>query len=218
MTNHGGGKLIVFEGGEGMGKGTQIERLRAALAEAYGEDAIVVSAEPGGGIADYRQKLFDLPMLFPAMSPEERNQKELNLFIEDRTIHVRDTLWPAVRAGKIVLEDRFCYSTVAYQGFGKRMNRVMIDAMNARATKGLVPDLIILLHSDFVVGLIRKYAQAKVLDRFEKEGPDFHERVCQGYLAQAFADPDRWVVIDASRDIDTIAREIRDIVKNRLGI
>ena len=213
------GKLIIFEGGDGGGKGTQIQRLKEDLEKQYGKNRVVVSHEPGGGIADYRQKLFDFPKLFPNLSQEERNQKELELFIEDRRIHVRDFLWPMKRAGRIILEDRFAYSTVAYQGYGRGMDIDKINSMNEKALNGLAPGLIVLMDIDPAIGLERKYKnQPEAQNRFEKEEADFHQRVREGFLAQAVADTEHWIVIDASRDEETISREIREIVRSKLGI
>ncbi len=217
MTNQ--AKIIIFEGGEGTGKGTQIDRLKLYLTGKYGADNVIATHEPGGGIPDYRDKIFDLKKAHPDASPEEIAKMEFDFFIGDRAVHVKNLLKPKKDAGCIVLCDRFTPSTVAYQGYGRGMSLGEVARANEKALDGLQPDLYILFDLDPKIGLERKYKyQPEKLNRFELEGYDFHNRVHHGYLKQVAVDSDRWVVVDASQDIDIITQQLILVLHDRLGL
>lgn len=193
------GIFIAFEGGEGGGKSTQIERLAAYL-RSKGHD-VLVTKEPGDGDPGIRQKL-----LHPS-KPLTR-EEELDLFCEDRQLHIRNWVIPALEGEKIVLCDRFEPSTKAYQGYGRGMSLELIDQKSRGARGSVYPQLIILLDLPPEVGL----ARGKGDTSFEKEKLDFHQRVRRGFLEQAKSDPSRWRVVDATRPLEEVWEDIKDAV------
>jgi dTMP kinase len=208
------GYIIVFEGGEGAGKGTCIERLVAYIDSTYGESTALVTHEPGGGIPDIREKIFELDKSLPDLA-----ERELALFEEDRRVHCQSVIIPAVVQKKVVILDRFYQSTVAYQGYARGMNLKLIHEANKQATEGVEEDLIILLDIDPRIGLSRKYTnQPEKLNRFEREGYDFHDKVRLGYHAQAAVDSKSWVIVDASRPQDDVWHDVIKSIQERLGI
>lgn len=130
---------------------------------------------------------------------------ELFLFAASRAQLVAEVIRPALEAGKAVLCDRFTHSTTVYQGYGRGLDLSVIEVVNNMATMGLSPDLIVLLDIMPEQGLTRKRS---LDDRFELEDPSFHRRVRDGYLKLAAAEPDRWLVIDASLPRDEVAGTI----------
>ena len=162
---------------------------------------MLVTKEPGDGDPEIRHKLLYPPHPLTVWD-------ELDLFCEDRRLHVNNWILPARAAGKIVLDDRFEPSTIAYQGYGRGMSLEEIKHRSAQARGDIWPDLILLLDLPPEVGL----ARGKGDTSFEKEKLDFHQRVRQGFLDQAKADPDRWRVIDASRSLEEVWEGTRDTV------
>lgn len=208
------GYVVVFEGGEGAGKGTQIERLVGYFDRCYGAGSAMVTHEPGGGFPDIRERIFQLDKSLPDLA-----ERELELFEEDRRAHCQNLIIPAIKSRKVVLLDRFYQSTISYQGYARGMNLQHIREANRQATEGVVEDLIVLLDVDPRIGLNRKYTnQPEKLNRFEREGYGFHEKVRLGYHAQASQDPSRWVVIDASRSVDEVWSAVFSAIQERLGL
>ena len=206
------GKLIIFEGPEKSGKSTQMERATGFLIGAGYK--VFTTKEPGGGFPDLRQKIFALDPKDP-----ELPQKELALFEEDRAEHFSKVIIPAKNEGKIVLCDRNYPSTKAFQGYGRGMDLKMIDEANRKATQGVEADLIILFDilPEETVRRIKKDNETKVT-RFEKEPREFHERVRQGFLAQAKEDPDRWVVLDGVKSKEELTLLVQKALKEKLGL
>ena len=202
--------FITFEGPEGAGKSTQIrllaEHLRAA---GYG---VVVTREPGGTpIGDQvRAVLHDTANT--AMSPTA----EMLLYSASRAQLVNEVIRPALAAGDVVLCDRYADSTMAYQGFGRGLDRAMLATLTAIATGGLRPDLTLLLDLDVARGLARRRDEGEEMNRLDLEALEFHRRVRQGYLALAAAEPDRWCIIDADRPPAAVQADIRRVVLGRL--
>ena len=188
--------FIVFEGGEKVGKTTQIRLLETYLTQ-KGYD-MVVTKEPGGGDPDIRKKLLNKKGI---LTPEE----ELDLFCRDRALHIENVVKPALQNNKIVLCDRFEPSTIAYQGYGRGMDIAHIREKSKQVRQNIWPDLILLLDADPETVLSREEATS----RFDAENLDFHQRVRKGFLAQATADPTRWRVIDATRSIEEIHKEVK---------
>lgn len=191
-----GGLFITIEGIEGAGKTT----LAAALAEklrARGDDVIVTS-EPGGGPVgeSIRQILLD-----PSNSITDR--AELLLFEAARAQHVETLIRPALERGAVVICDRYTDSSLAYQGAARGIGMEAVRSLNDFATAGLKPDRTILLDLPAREGLAR---QAKV-DRVSSEGLAFHEAVRQGFLEAAQMEPERFVVIDASKPFELVLKE-----------
>lgn len=203
--------FVTFEGPEGSGKTTQM-RLLADWLSAQGYD-VLATREPGGTrIGDQiRQILLDpahTEMCLPA---------EVLLFSAARAQHVAQMIRPHLEKGGIVLCDRFADSTLAYQGYGHRADLDVLRAITHFATGGLVPDVTFYLDISIEEGLRRKAkGHLSEWNRMERKDLDYHDRVHQGYLEMARMEPARWVIIDASRDIETVQRAIREEIARRL--
>lgn len=209
------GKLIVFEGVEGCGKTTQIQRsrdwLKASMTEIQPDISIVVTREPGGT---------ELGVGLRQLLLEEREQPmferaELLLYAADRAQHVEQVLKPTLAKGGIVLCDRYTSSTIAYQGYGRGLSLSLIQQLNQIATGGLESDLTIWLDVDVEIGLSRAKARGKA-DRMEQADLDFHRRVSQGYRELATAQPERIVRVDASPSEAIVQQQIQQILHNHL--
>ena len=206
------GKLIIFEGGEKVGKSTQVERLAGFLL-GRGYD-IFVTKEPGGGMADLRQKIMVLDKKDPELA-----MKELALFIEDREIHYREKILLALVQKKIVICDRGPASTLAYQGYGRGLDLEEIRKQNRFATRQRCADLTILLNlpaNEFLKRIARDH-EAET-NRFESEKPAFHKKVRRGFLAEAKLDLGHWFALDARKTKDELALEIQQEVTKKLGL
>ena len=197
------GYFITFEGVEGCGKTTQI-KLLSELLLARGMRT-VLTREPGGcPIADkIRAILLDAEnsTLFPL--------PELMLYAAARAQHVKEVISPALECGKIVLCDRFCDATLAYQSFGRGIDRSVINNLNLLACQGVFPNLTILVDCDPLVGLDRARLRIEATsgpreERFELEELAFHQRVRAGYLQLAADEPKRFLIIDGSDSIERI--------------
>ena len=190
------GVFIVFEGGEKVGKTTQIKLLKEYL-DKKGH-SVVASKEPGGGDPAIREKLL-------AIGATLTREKELELFCEDRNLHIQNLIKPSLAEGKIVVLDRFDHSTIAYQGYGRGMPIPLLKEKITEVRNGLQPDLVILLDADPTDVLSREEATS----RFDAEKMDFHKRVRQGFLAQAEEDPMHWRVVDASKPLEEVWQGVK---------
>ena len=200
--------LITFEGIEGSGKTTQLKHIEAYF-KRQGRECIV-TREPGG--TEIGKKIRSI-LLDPAsknMSPVS----ELFLYIADRAQHVKELLIPAISAGKTVLCDRFFDATVVYQGYARGLEVEQIHRWHELILEGLKPDVTILLDLPPEIGLSRAWAQINngkrddVESRFEKEKLSFHKKVRAGYLELARLEPQRFRIIDATREEKEVRREI----------
>ena len=215
MTQIGRGRLIVFEGGEGSGKTTQLRRLSSVLSER--DVAHLCVREPGGTPlgTEVRRLLLD-----PASDIDPR--AETLLFMASRAQLVAREIRPALDRGETVLLDRFFLSTYAYQIGGHGLDESAVRAANAFATDGLVPDLTILLRFPAREGLDRAAVRANAHDRMEAMGESFHDRVAASLAS--FAEP-AWQVahpecgpivsVDATGTEDDVARRILAVVNHR---
>ncbi|NDU74580.1 dTMP kinase [Actinomadura sp. DSM 109109] len=194
------GVFIAFEGGEGAGKTTQA-RLAAIWLRDHGYD-VVTTHEPGATKIGMRLRA----MLLDRDTTGLSDRAETLLYAADRADHVANVIKPAMDRGAIVVSDRYVDSSLAYQGFGRRQPVEDIARVNAWATGGLTPDLTVLLEIPPQAGLRRLPAPA---DRIESEPQEFHERVREGFRALAEADPDRYLILDASRAQGELSREIQ---------
>lgn len=190
------GKFITFEGIDGSGKTTQLRLLADWLNEAGFE--VVTTREPGGTAlgATVRAALLDCEP--GSVDP----LAELLLYAADRAQHVRQLIGPALDAGRIVLCDRFCDATIAYQGCGRSLPVDLIDRLNRLATGGLTPDLTLIFDLEVPAGLARTGARQSIPDagqrnRLDREPEDFHQRVREGYLSLAAGSDPRFRVIPA---------------------
>ena len=208
------GKLIVFEGVEGSGKTTQIERSRLWLLSQENHckvPQIVVTREPGG--TDLGKGLRGL--LLESGGENICDRTELLLYAADRAQHVEALLKPELAKGSIVLCDRFTDSTIAYQGYGRGLSLSLINQLNEIATVGLQSDLTFWLDLDVEVGL-RRVKRRGVSDRIEQADLEFHRRVQQGFADLATANRDRIIRVDANRNQEEVAQEIHHIFTRKL--
>lgn len=183
------GLFIVFEGVEGSGKSTQSRELHRRFEQAGMESVLI--REPGGTpTAEYvREWLIEGHDISPLT--------ELLLFSAARASLVESVIRPALSSERFVVCDRYIYSTLAYQGYGRGMDKASIDNLNQIATGGLVPDVVVLLDLPPDAGFQRKRG-GDPNDRFEREDAAFHQRVHNGYKALASRDAERWLVLDGS--------------------
>jgi dTMP kinase len=205
------GRLITFEGGEGAGKSTQIERLAAVLRAANID--LLVTREPGGtpGAEQIRQLLVEGP------SDRWLPLTEALLLLAARHDHVVRRIAPALAAGRWVLCDRFMDSTRVYQGVAGAVGEAVIDGLHAAIFGDLRPHLTVILDVPVATGLGRRRG-ASGRQRFEQMTDAFHEQVRQGFLALARAEPRRCAVVDATRPIEAVAADVRDVVGRRFGL
>jgi dTMP kinase len=204
--------FITFEGIEGCGKTTQIERLAKRLR--VHKIPLTLTLEPGGTNIgkSIRQMLLDARNT--ALSP----LTELILFAADRAQHVEEVIKPALDQGNWVISDRFFDATVSYQGATRGQDMKFIRILNDKITQGIRPDITILLDCPVEMGLDRAIRRNKALphkgqDRFEREKPDFHEEVRKGYLELAHKDKKRFVIIDATLTEDEVEKEIFEYLR-----
>jgi dTMP kinase len=199
------GLFITFEGIEGCGKTTQLARLQSYL-NAQGRH-VEVTREPGGTpLSEAIRKLL-LDPTHGHLSPTA----ELLLYESARAQHVDERLRPALEAGAIVLCDRFADSTTAYQGAGRNLSAESVATLHQVATRGVWPDLTILIDVPVEVGLAR-VARAREKDRMELEPLQFHERVRAAFLLLAQLQSDRIKVVDGTRSVDDVAVAVRDLM------
>jgi len=208
--------FITFEGIEGCGKTTQV-RLLADLLMSRGH-IVTVTREPGGcPIADQVRAI-----LLNAENRALVPLSELLLYAAARAQHVEEIIRPALAAGGIVICDRFTDATVAYQGYGRSLDLDLIDRLNSIATGGIMPDLTVLLDCPEETGLARAMERINACDgareeRFEQESLRFHRAVRQGYLRLAAAEPQRFIILDATRCIEETAAEITGKILARIA-
>ncbi len=204
--------FLVFEGLDGSGKSTLIERLAAEL-KARGRD-LILTREPGGTplAEDIRGILLRTDVEAPC------DRAELLLYEASRAQHVDRVIKPALARGQWVLCDRFAASTVAFQSFARRLARAEVDWLNAYAIAGADPDLYVLLdlpvEESFRRRAHRNLGQGVDDDRFEREAREFHEAVRLGYLTQAREAPRNWLVLDAAQSPEAL---FEDLLKNLEG-
>ena len=198
--------FIVFEGGEGSGKTTQAKSLANRLRRLG--FSVVLTHEPGGTLLGNRLRRW------VKWGRGVTVQTELFLFLASRSQLVTRVIRPALEKGSIVISDRFEPSTFAYQGYGRGMDLDFLKNVNSFVTDGLSPDLTVLLDLSAEQGLERKKMK---LDVFEREEYFFHQRVREGYLKMAAADPERWMVVDATLPEVKIREIIWERVNSLLG-
>jgi dTMP kinase len=206
------GLFITLEGPEGSGKTTHARLLADWLAET-GHD-VLMTREPGGTrIGDVVRTLL-LDPVYAGIRPET----EFLLFSAARAQLVGEVIRPHLEQGGIVVCDRFADSSLAYQGYGRQLDRDTVRTITVFATGSLVPDLTLCLDLPVAEGFRRKQNRGQGgRDRLEQEQMAFHERVREGYLALAKAEPDRWMLLNAARSITEVQEEMRSGVSDRLA-
>lgn len=196
------GLFITFEGPDGCGKTTQM-KLLAEYFEKKGKE-VVLTREPGGkGLGE---KVREILLNY---DDEVSDRCESFLFLADRAQNIDIIVNPAVKEGKIVLCDRHIDSTVAYQGYGRGLNIDRINMLNNLATNGKKPDLTLVFDVDVETSMKRV---GKEKDRMESAGIDFHNRVRKGYLELAKQEPKRIKVLDATKSIEEIHKDVINIL------
>jgi dTMP kinase len=194
--------FITFEGSEGCGKSTQVQRLAARL-ERSGIPYLV-TREPGGTpIGETLRELLQFAPHNSAMTPET----ELLLFEASRSQLVREIIKPALERGLCVIADRFFDSTTVYQGAARKLDREVVQRLNAFAVGDCVPDITFVLDVDAATAALRMQKPRKA-DRMEQQPAEFYERVREAYHELAALEPKRIVLIDGSREADQIENEI----------
>lgn len=204
------GFLLSFEGSEGCGKSTQIALLRARL-EAEGR-AVVMLREPGGTeLGESIRHLLQHAKEGAAMMPET----ELLLFAASRAQLVREKIRPLLESGTFVILDRFLDSTTVYQGIARGLPLESVRAINHFAIGGTLPDLTLVLDMDSATAWQRIHQSGRELDRMESQPQSFFEKVRQGYLEVAQAEPQRIQVIDAGASPEAVHEAVWERVSAR---
>lgn len=188
------GRLIAFEGADASGKSTQARRLAQRL-------GVAVTFQFGAtAIGDAIRSI----LLDPA-NRELDDRAEALLIIADKAQHVAEIVRPALLAGETIVSDRFTASALAYQGYGRGLDLELLRSTMRWATHGLEPDFTVLLDVELDVARARL---GDHVDRIEGAGAAFHERVRQGYLELAAADPERWIVVDAAGTVEEVGARV----------
>ncbi len=202
--------FITFEGPDGSGKTTQFHLLVEWLNDAgY---PIVSTREPGG--PDISEQI--RAVLHDPQNTAMDARTEILLYSASRAQHVAQVIRPALAQGKIIISDRYADSTLAYQGYGRRLDLETLRVITYFATGGLTPDLTLCFDISAEEGLTRRRLGGGEWNRLDAEALEFHQRVRAGYQKLASQEPDRWVVVDAARSIEEIQAEVRATVSEKL--
>ena len=204
------GLFLTLEGGDGSGKSTQMGALIEWLQQAG--RTVVQSREPGG--TDLGNELREIVLHRRGFIAP---RAEALLYAADRAHHVATVVRPALERGEVVVQDRYLDSSVAYQGAGRVLEPAEVRDLSLWATEGLLPDLTVLLDLDPALGRERLTESRTRYDRLEAEEAAFHERVRAAYLALAEAEPERFLVLDATRPVGELQQSIRDRVSHLLA-
>ncbi|MCX5813066.1 MAG: dTMP kinase [Proteobacteria bacterium] len=197
--------LITFEGVDGSGKTTQVDLLYNYLMDKGYKT--LKTREPGGtafGEALRKSLLQHDIHVFPL--------SELLVLMAMRAQHVEELIGPALQDGKIVICDRFTDATYAYQGYGRGMDQGIILTLNRLVTKGIRPNLTVLLDCKVEEGFKRKVERDFLMDRFEKEALSFHNKVKAAYAKLSEEEPERFFVVNGSAEVEEVQKKIRDKV------
>jgi len=209
--------FITFEGVEGSGKTTQIHRLKKYLTQKG--IPCRITREPGGTPIGEKIRKVLLNPKFQEMVP----LAELFLYEASRAQHVHEVILPLLKEGGVVISDRFMDASIAYQGYGRKVDLKWVERLNRLASYGIKPDITFLLDCPSDMGLKRalqrnQRRKNKKEDRFEREQIEFHRRVRRGYLALAKKEPQRVKIIDTRQGEEKVFEKIRTIVDQRIGL
>jgi dTMP kinase len=201
--------FITLEGPEGSGKTSQVPALADHI-RSLGYK-VLLTREPGGTLIGDQIRNILISLENKALTP----QAETLLFLAARAQLVREVIQPSLATGVVVLSDRYADATLAYQGYGHGVDLDVLRKLLEFATGGLQPDLKILLDIDVEDGLRRK-TDCGEWNRLDAYSVAFHDRVRKGYHSLVASEPDKWVIIDASQDRDSIQNDLRKAVENAL--
>ncbi|MFC2016421.1 dTMP kinase [Chloroflexota bacterium] len=197
--------FITFEGGEGSGKTAQARALYRRLSRL--DIPVLLTYEPGGTSLGRKLARLLKWTVVTSISP----LTELLMFNTSRAQLIEEVIQPNLKSGKVIICDRYTDSTTAYQSYGRGLDLEIVKAVNSAATRGLKPNLTVLLDIPAKEGLTRKGAKRR--DRFEREDIAFHQRVREGYLKLAASEPQRWLVVDASQS----KAKVKEIIWQRVS-
>lgn len=203
-------RFFVFEGVEGSGKSTLIDSVLNSFSKS---SQVIKTREPGGTNlgTKIREVLLHSSKNETPISPIS----ELLLFYADRAQHINEVIKPAINQNKIVLCDRYVYSTIAYQVYARGIDRQIINSLNNLVVKDTIPSGVILLDIDPEISMLRVKSRGEA-DRFEKEKISFHQKIRQGYLELAQELPNLFLVLDANQSPNILLDLTIDFIKDRL--
>jgi dTMP kinase len=199
------GRLITFEGIEGCGKSTLAKELYEYLKSKNYK--VIFTREPGGGKLGEKIREILLSNEF-----EIPDYSELFLFLASRYEHTKNVIIPKLREGYIVISDRYMDSTIAYQGYGRKINLKLLEKLNEIATLGIKPDLTFLIDLPEEISFNR--LKDKILDRIESEEIEFYKRVRFGYIEIARNEPLRFIILDGTMELQTLKQKVFEIAEN----
>jgi dTMP kinase len=207
------GILISLEGPDGAGKTTILQKILPELERS--QYKVVSTREPGGvRVAEEIRNI-----ILSTENTEIDSKTELMLFAAARRLHMQTKMLPALEAGKLVIVDRFIDSSVAYQGYGRELGVQPVNWLNEFATDGLKPDLTLYFDIDTDVALERIMKnRADEVNRLDLERADMHRKVRKGYLEIVKNEPERFVTIDASQELEAVVAEALSVIKNRFHL
>jgi dTMP kinase len=208
VTPPGTGFFVAFEGGEGAGKSTQVQLLAKSLIEQGRE--VVTTFEPGDTSVGRELRQMLLGHQTGAIDP----RTEALLYAADRAEHVASVVVPALERGAVCITDRYIDSSISYQGAGRTLEPDDIERLSTWATGGLWPQLTVVLDIDPAIGLTRFDTPA---DRLEAEPLAFHQRVRERFLELSTRNPERYLVLDATRPAEDVAASVLAAVQRRLS-
>ncbi|MEK9850966.1 MAG: dTMP kinase [Candidatus Puniceispirillum sp.] len=208
------GVFITFEGGEGSGKTTQIERLSSFITDHFPGISTCLTREPGGTETGEHIRT----LLVNGAADRWQPPSEAMMMSAARHEHIVQVIRPALEAKQVVICDRFADSTYVYQGFVGGVDIGLLDSLTRLSCDGLTPDITFFLDLNSADGLARAAQRGGGEDRFEAKGAEFHERVREGFLQRAIAEPERIKRIDASRTVDDVAAEIAGHIKTLFAV
>lgn len=199
------GRLITFEGIEGCGKSTLAKELYEYLKSKNYK--VIFTREPGGGKLGEKIREILLSNEF-----EIPDYSELFLFLASRYEHTKNVIIPKLKEGYIVISDRYMDSTIAYQGYGRKINLKLLEKLNEIATLGIKPDLTFLIDLPEEISFNR--LKDKILDRIESEEIEFYKRVRFGYIEIARNEPLRFIILDGTMELQTLKQKVFEITEN----
>jgi dTMP kinase len=204
--------MIVIDGVDGSGKGVQTRRLLQAFIDA--DQAVILTREPGGSPAAE-----DIRELLVKGEPEKwDSMTELLLMYASRRSHLRETIWPALEAGKWVISDRYADSSRAFQGIAGQLGLETVENIHRIVVGDFEPELVLILDIPESVALARARNRGGDEDRFERKGVDYQRQVRNAFLQIAAGDSVRYQVIDAGQSMDQVSDSIVEVINARFNL